>query len=207
MDSVGHDHNHPRQSDDKIRFYYQILGQALKELLIEKRIISASEIQLAMEKREAATPANGAKVVARAWLDPKYRKRLFTDANSAAAEFGLELPTTRLVALENTPKIHNVVVCTLCSCYPRDLLGLPPAWYKNKAYRSRVVHEPREVLKEFGTLLPDDLEIRVHDSTADLRYLVVPMQPSGTDDLGEEVLRSLVTRDMMIGVALADRAV
>ena len=109
--------------------------------------------------------------------------------------------------VENTANIHNVVVCTLCSCYPRDLLGLPPAWYKNKAYRSRVVHEPREVLKEFGTLLPDDLEIRVHDSTADLRYLVVPMRPSGTDDLGEEVLRSLVTRDMMIGVALADRAV
>ena len=207
MDSFGHDHSHdhPQQSDDKIHAYYQILGQALKELLIEKGIVSASEIQYAMERREATTPANGAKVVARAWLDSEYRKRLFMDANSAAAEFGIELPTTHLVALENTPKIHNVVVCTLCSCYPRDLLGLPPAWYKSKAYRSRVVCEPREVLKEFGTLLPDDVEVRVHDSTADLRYLVVPMRPDDTDDLGEDALRSLITRDTMIGVALAGR--
>ena len=208
MDIVDHDHDHdhPHQSDDKIRAYYQILGQALKELLIEKDIINPSEIQSAMEKREATTPANGAKVVARAWLDSEYRERLFMDANSAVAEFGIELPTTHLVALENTAKVHNVVVCTLCSCYPRDLLGLPPAWYKSKAYRSRVVHEPREVLKEFGTSLPDDVEVRVHDSTADLRYLVVPMQPDGTDDLGEDVLRSLITRDTMIGVALAGRA-
>ena len=207
MDSFGHDHDHSHQSDDKVHAYYQILGQALKELLIEKSIISASEIQAAMEKREATTPANGAKVVARAWLDSHYRERLFKDANSAVAEFGIELPTTRLVALENTSKIHNVVVCTLCSCYPRDLLGLPPAWYKSKSYRSRIVYEPRRVLKEFGTLLPDDTEVRVHDSTADLRYLVVPMQPDGTDNLKEDELRSLITRDTMIGVALADRII
>ncbi|MAW57718.1 MAG: nitrile hydratase subunit alpha [Oceanospirillales bacterium TMED33] len=199
---MNHDHDH--QSDDKVHAYYQILGQALKELLIEKGVVTASEIRLAMERRDSITPVNGAKVVARAWVDPEYRARLLADANAAVAEFGIEMPTTHLVALENSREVHNVVVCTLCSCYPRDLLGLPPAWYKSKAYRSRVVHAPREVLQEFGTDVSDSVEVRVHDSTADMRYLVIPMRPAGTEDWDEDTLRALVTRDTMVGVATVD---
>ncbi|NBS12502.1 MAG: nitrile hydratase subunit alpha [Gammaproteobacteria bacterium] len=199
-----HDHDHDHQSDDKVHAYYQILGQALKELLIEKGVVTAAEIRSAMERRDSITPVNGAKVVARAWVDPEYRTRLLADANAAVAEFGIEMPTTHLVAVENSPEVHNVVVCTLCSCYPRDLLGLPPAWYKSKAYRSRVVHAPRAVLQEFGTDVPDSVEVRVHDSTADMRYLVIPMRPSGTENWDEDALRALVTRDTMIGVATVD---
>ncbi|MGA1207464.1 MAG: nitrile hydratase subunit alpha [Litorivicinaceae bacterium] len=199
-----HDHDHDHQSDDKVHAYYQILGQALKELLIEKGVVTAVEIRSAMERRDSITPVNGAKVVARAWVDPEYRTRLLADANAAVAEFGIEMPTTHLVAVENSPEVHNVVVCTLCSCYPRDLLGLPPAWYKSKAYRSRVVHAPRAVLQEFGTDVPDSVEVRVHDSTADMRYLVIPMRPSGTENWDEDALRALVTRDTMIGVATVD---
>jgi nitrile hydratase len=191
-----HDHDHDHQSDDKVH--------ALKELLIEKGVVTASEIRLAMERRDSITPVNGAKVVARAWVDPEYRTRLLADANAAVAEFGIEMPTTRLVALENSREVHNVVVCTLCSCYPRDLLGLPPAWYKSKAYRSRVVHAPREVLQEFGTNVSDSVEVRVHDSTADMRYLVIPMRPAGTEGWDEDTLRALVTRDTMVGVATVD---
>lgn len=201
---MNHDHDHDHQSDDKVHAYYQILGQALKELLIEKGVVTASEIRLAMERRDSITPVNGAKVVARAWVDPEYRARLLADANAAVAEFGIEMPTTHLVALENSREVHNVVVCTLCSCYPRDLLGLPPAWYKSKAYRSRVVHAPREVLQEFGTDVSDSVEVRVHDSTADMRYLVIPMRPAGTEDWDEDTLRALVTRDTMVGVATVD---
>jgi nitrile hydratase alpha subunit len=200
--SHDHDHPHPLQDDDKVHSYYQILGQAMKELLIEKGVVSADEVRAALERRDGITPANGSKVVARAWLDPAYHERLFKDANAAVAEFGIDMPTTHLVAVENTPAVHNVVVCTLCSCYPRDLLGLPPAWYKSKAYRSRVVHEPRAVLAEFGTQIADDTEVRVHDSTADIRYLVVPRRPAGTEAMTEEQLRQLVTRDTMIGVTL-----
>ncbi len=197
-----HDHDHDHQPDDKVHSYYQILGVALKELLIEKGIVTADEVRSAVERRDSITPANGAKVVARAWTDPEYKKRLFENANAAVAEFGIDMPTTHLVAVENTADVHNVVVCTLCSCYPRDLLGLPPAWYKSSAYRSRVVHEPRKVLEEFGTEIPDDMEVRVHNSTADIRYLVVPQRPGGTDAMSEQQLRDLVTRDTMIGVAV-----
>ena len=195
-------HHHPPQPDDKVHSYYQILGVALKELLIEKGVVTADEVRAAVEKRDSITPANGAKVVARAWIDPEYKKRLFEDANAAVAEFGIDMPTTHLVALENTDDVHNVVVCTLCSCYPRDLLGLPPAWYKSSAYRSRVVHEPRAVLQEFGANIPDDVEVRVHDSTADMRYLVVPKRPVGTENMSEQQLRELITRDTMIGVTV-----
>jgi nitrile hydratase len=196
----GHDHSHPFQDDDKVHSYYQILGQAMKELLIEKGVVTADEVRAALERRDGITPANGSKVVARAWTDPAYRERLLKDANAAVAEFGIDMPTTHLVAVENTEDVHNVVVCTLCSCYPRDLLGLPPAWYKSKAYRSRIVHEPRAVLEEFGTELPDDVEVRVHDSTADMRYLVIPRRPTGTEGMNEEQLGALVSRDTMIGV-------
>jgi len=202
----GHDHDHghahaPPQPDDKVHSYYQILGVALKELLIEKGVVTADEVRAAIEARDSITPANGAKVVARAWIDPAYRERLLTDANAATAELGFPMHATHLVALENTDKVHNVVVCTLCSCYPRELLGLPPSWYKSKAYRARIVRGPRAVLEEFGTPVPDDVEVRVRDSTADLRYLVVPQRPAGTEGMGEEELARLVSRDAMIGVA------
>ena len=199
-----HDHGHehaPPQPDDKVHSYYQILGVALKELLIEKGVVTADEVREAIELRDSITPANGAKVVARAWVDPAYRERLMKDANAATAELGFPMHTTHLVALENTDSVHNVVVCTLCSCYPRELLGLPPSWYKSKAYRARIVREPRAVLEEFGTKVPDNVELRVRDSTADLRYLVVPKRPEGTEGMSEEQLVGLVSRDAMIGVA------
>jgi nitrile hydratase len=203
-DHHHHDHDHahsPPQPDDKVHSYYQILGVAIKELLIEKGVVTADEVRAAIEARDAMQPANGAKVVARAWIDPAYRERLLKDANAATAELGYPMHTTHLVALENTDKVHNVVVCTLCSCYPRELLGLPPSWYKSKAYRARIVREPRAVLEEFGTQIADDVEMRVRDSTADLRYLVVPQRPAGTEGMGEEELAKLVSRDAMIGVA------
>ena len=203
--SHDHDHEHghahsPPQPDDKVHSYYQILGVALKELLIEKGVVTADEVRAAIEARDAMQPANGAKVVARAWVDPAYRERLLKDANAATAELGYPMHTTHLVALENSDNVHNVVVCTLCSCYPRELLGLPPSWYKSKAYRARIVREPRAVLEEFGTHIADHVEMRVRDSTADLRYLVIPQRPEGTQGMGEEELAKLVTRDSMIGV-------
>ncbi|MDB5649599.1 MAG: Low-molecular weight cobalt-containing nitrile hydratase subunit alpha [Hyphomicrobiales bacterium] len=201
-----HDHDHPAHSppqpDDKVHSYYQILGVALKELLIEKGIVTADEVRSAIEKRDQITPAHGAAVVARAWSDAGFRTRLLTDANAAVAELGYPMTTTRLVAVENTADVHNVVVCTLCSCYPRELLGLPPAWYKSRAYRARIVHEPRAVLAEFGTQLLEETEVRVHDSTADMRFLVVPRRPAGTESLDEAALAELVSRDSMIGVAV-----
>lgn len=197
----GHDHGHaPPQPDHKVHSYYQILGVALKELLVEKGIVNADDVRAAIEKRDQITPAHGAKVVARSWVDPLYRIKLLTNANLAVAELGFPMTTTKLIAVENSDDVHHVVVCTLCSCYPRELLGLPPAWYKSRAYRARIVSEPRSVLSEFGTRLPDDVEVRVHDSTADMRYLVIPLQPQGTEDMSEDELAALVTRDSMIGV-------
>jgi nitrile hydratase len=200
----GHDHA-PPQPDDKVHSYYQILGIALKELLIEKGVVTADEVRRQIEHRDSITPANGSLVVAKAWTDPAFRQRLLADGNAAVAELGFHMTTTKLVAVENTPDEHNVVVCTLCSCYPRDLLGLPPSWYKSRAYRARVVREPRAVLAEFGTNVSDKVAVRVHDSTADMRFLVVPMRPAGTDGMNESELAALVTRDSMIGVSLPDR--
>jgi len=145
-------------------------------------------------------------MVARAWLDPAYKERMLADGTRAAEEIGLDVGPLKLVVVENTPVVHNVIVCTLCSCYPRMLLGLPPDWYKSRNYRSRVVREPRAVLAEFGTVIPEDVLIRVHDSTADMRYLVVPRRPEATENWSEAELTKLVTRDSMIGVALADNA-
>ena len=202
----GHDHGHahaPPQPDDRVSSYHQILGIALKELLIEKGVVTPEELRAAIEKRESASPADGAKIVARAWTDPDYRRRLLKDANAAVAEMGVPMATTHLVAVENSPAVHNVIVCTLCSCYPRELLGLPPAWYKSRAYRARVVREPRAVLAEFGTKLPPDVEVRVHDSTADMRYLVIPRRPAGTEGMTADELAAMVSRDAMIGVATA----
>jgi nitrile hydratase alpha subunit len=200
-----HDHAHPHAppaKDEKIHSYYQILGLALKELLIEKNIVTAEEIRATIEFRDSITPAIGAKIVARAWTDPAFKKRLATDGTEAIKEFGLDMGGTRLDVVENTPKVHNMIVCTLCSCYPRGVLGLPPSWYKSREYRARAVREPRAVLAEFGTHLPDTVEVRVHDSSADLRYLVLPMRPAGTEKMNEEQLAALVSRDCMIGVSL-----
>jgi nitrile hydratase alpha subunit len=200
-----HEHAHaPPQPDDKVGAYHEILGIALKELLIEKGVVSSAELREAIEKREAAVPANGARVIARAWTDPAFRDRLLTQANAAVAEMGVPMHTTHLVAVENTDTLHNVVVCTLCSCYPRELLGIPPAWYKSRSYRARIVRDPRGVLREFGTVLPPDMEVRVHDSSADMRYLVVPRRPAGTQGMKEEELAAMVSRDAMIGVATVE---
>lgn len=214
--SAHHDHDHghahpagqrhPFQPDaDDTLTYPRKIEIALRELLIEKGVLTADEIRAAVEGMDARSPARGSAVIARAWVDPHYKARLLSDANAACEELGLDLGTSelQLTAVENTPAVHNVIVCTLCSCYPRALLGLPPAWYKSFAYRSRVVSEPRAVLKEFGLVLGDEVAVRVHDSTADLRYIVVPMRPAGTEHMSESELARLATRDSLIGVAQA----
>ena len=178
---------------------------ALEAVLVEKGLLTTDQIDAIVERYERDLgPQNGARVVARAWIDPEYRGRLLADGTAAIAELGYGgLEGGTMVALENTSDVHNVVVCTLCSCYPWPVLGLPPTWYKSPAYRARVVAEPRAVLEEFGVRLPTQTRIRVWDSTSEVRYLVVPQRPAGTDDLGEEELAALVTRDSMIGTGLA----
>ena len=206
-DRHTHTHKHPYQPDHaEPSSYYELMGVALNELLIEKGIYTGEDLRQMIDTIEDIDPqTHGAQVVARAWVDPEFKTYLLSDGMAAVASLGLDPGFTILTALENTPKVHNVVVCTLCSCYPRALLGRPPLWYKSKEYRSRVVREPRAVLKEFGTDLADDVELRVHDSTAELRYIVIPMRPEGTDGMGESELVKLVSRDSMIGTALADQ--
>ncbi len=194
---------HPYRADnDTPLTYWQVMEIAIRELLIDKGIATASEIAVQIDTMDARSPADGASVVARAWTDPDFKGRLLQDASAAARELGFDIGALRLIAVENTADIHNVVVCTLCSCYPRNLLGLPPDWYKTRAYRSRVVKEPRRVLAEFGLTLPLSTRVRVHDSTADMRYIVLPARPAGTESLSEEQLAALVTRDSMIGTGL-----
>lgn len=202
----GHEHPHPTQPDieDQPFEYYQVMAEAVGELLIEKGVFTAAELRKTVEQIDASSPADGARVVARAWLDPAYKERLLEDANAAAAEVGIDAGVIPIRVVENTADIHNVVCCTLCSCYPRLLLGLPPDWYKARAFRSRIVREPRAVLREFGTVIADGIELRVHDSTADLRYMVLPRRPEGTDGLSEAELSALVTRDCMIGTAVVE---
>ena len=189
--------------EDRAPTTYELLETAVRELLIEKGVLTADEVRGAIEAMEARGPAQGSFIVARAWTDAGYRERLLADGGAAARELGIDVGATHLVVVENTPRIHNLIVCTLCSCYPRMVLGLPPDWYKSKAYRSRAVREPRAVLAEFGTEVAAEVEVRVHDSTADLRYLVLPLRPAGTDGWSEAALADLVTRDAMIGVARA----
>jgi nitrile hydratase len=182
--------------------YYEVMETAVRELLIEKGLIKAADIRRQIEVIDSRTPALGSRIVARAWVDGAFRSRLLSDGRAACEEFGITFyDNTGLIVLENTPTVHNLIVCTLCSCYPRPVLGLPPDWYKQKPYRARAVSEPRDVLSEFGTIIPDDVEIRVSDSTAMVRYLVLPKRPKGTEGLTEEQLAALVTRDAMIGVA------
>ena len=186
--------------------YFQLMEVSLRELLVEKGVVSDAEVDAVAADMKSRGPERGAKVVARAWTDPAYKQRLLADGTKACEELGLDVPALRLVVVENTPQVHNVIVCTLCSCYPRMLLGLPPDWYKSSNYRSRVVREPRAVLAEFGTRIPDEVAIRVHDSTADMRYMVLPLRPAGTEGWSEQRLAGIVTRDSMIGVALARTA-
>jgi len=201
---MAHDHDHPHQLDaDRAEevTYHQRLGEAVRELLIEKGVVTADEVRRQIEKMDARSPALGARVVARAWVDPAFKARLLADGSAACRELGIDMGATHLVVVENSAAVHNLVVCTLCSCYPRALLGLPPDWYKSRNYRSRAVREPRAVLAEFGTVLPQGVAVRVHDSTADMRYLVLPARPAGSDSLDEAALAGLVTRDSMIGVS------
>ncbi len=181
--------------------YYQVMEIALRELLIEKNIFSADDVRRQIEFMDGRNPGIGARLVAHAWRDAEFKARALANGSAAAQELGIEIGPTKLIVLENTEKIHNLVVCTLCSCYPRMLLGLPPDWYKSKAYRSRAVRDPRAVLREFGTEISNEIEVRVHDSTADMRYLVLPLRPAGAERLSESELAQLVTRDSMIGVA------
>jgi nitrile hydratase len=194
--------NHHRPEPES---YASMRARALEALLVEKGIISTDSIDAVVQAyEEDIGPRNGAKVIARAWLDPEYKRRLLADGRAAVAELGYSNGQgAELIVVENSSDVHNLIVCTLCSCYPSGLLGLPPKWYKDFAYRSRAVREPRAVLREFGTELPDDVEVRVWDSTAELRYMVLPERPAGTDGLTEEELVELVPRDAMIGVVKA----
>jgi nitrile hydratase len=201
-----HSHDHtPITVPDGTPGYYEVMETAIRELLAEKGVIHPAEIRRQLEVLDSRNPQLGAKVVARAWVDPEFRARLLLNGRSACEELGITFyDDTQLIVLENTRDIHNLIVCTLCSCYPRPVLGLPPDWYKQKPYRARAVKEPRNVLAEFGTAIPEDVEIRVSDSTAMVRYLVLPQRPSGTETWSEEELSSLVTRDAMIGVSIID---
>ena len=198
-----HDHEeHPGMAHDEDMGYYARRARAMEALLVEKGICSPDEIQGMVDRVEARSPADGARVVARAWADQAFKDLLLSDPEAALAELGYRLPQTtpKLEVVENTGDVHHLVVCTLCSCYPRNLLGRPPDWYKSLAYRSRAVVDPRGVIREFGLELPVDTEVRVLDSTADLRYLVLPRRPGGTEGMSESELAELVTRDSMIGV-------
>lgn len=189
-------HRHGFDSDT-----YKQLAVAVRELLVEKAVITEDELDRQMARMDARSPEQGARMVARAWTDPDYKARLLADGSAAAEELGIAVDGTLLIVVENTTAVHNLFVCTLCSCYPRSILGLPPDWYKGPEYRKRVIREPRAVLKQFGTEISDDVEVRVHDSTADMRYMILPERPAGTDGLSEDELAKLVVRDSMIGVA------
>jgi nitrile hydratase subunit alpha len=186
--------------------YFQLMEVSLRELLVGKGLITEDQVRAQVGDMASRTPARGAQVVAKAWLDSSFKKLLVEDGSAACESIGLDVKPMRLVVVENTPAIHNVIVCTLCSCYPRPLLGIPPEWYKSRAYRSRMVREPRAVLGEFGLEIEKEVQIRVHDSTADMRYLVLPMRPAGTEGWSEQRLADLISRDAMIGVAVPSAA-
>ncbi len=199
-DHHDHDHertfqpDHPEPTSDAAR-----VGLALRELLIKAGHYTPAEEQAMIARMQGASPENGARLVARAWTDPGFKERLLADGSEAIRELGFDLAPVEFTVMENTDGVHNVIVCTLCSCYPRALLGMSPAWYKSRAYRARVVREPRAVLAEFGVDLDDAVEVRVHDSTAELRYMVLPQRPAGTDGWNETQLAAIVTRDSLIG--------
>jgi len=208
-DDHDHDHDHgdphaPQKDHDAgPASPYEVLEQAIRELLIERGVLTAAEISAQIDVVDSRSAELGAKVIARAWVDPDFKQRLIADTRKALLELGIDIGTiAEFRVVESTPQLHNVVVCTLCSCYPKMLLGIPPAWYKSLAYRARTVREPRAVLAEFGVTVPKDVAVRVHDSTADLRYVVLPARPAGTEGWTEQQLAAIVTRDCMIGTAL-----
>ena len=208
-DERGHAHHHdheiaPENRDVEETGHYELMATAIRDLLVEKGVVTPEQIRTQLEFMDSRGPAVGAEIVAKAWTDPAFKQRLMDDGTAAVAELGIPMAGTELVVVENTPDAHNMIVCTLCSCYPRTILGLPPDWYKSKSYRSRAVIEPRAVLKEFGTEIPDGVTVRVHDSNADMRYLVLPMRPEETDGWDAERLAGIVTRDCMVGTALPD---
>ena len=200
---MTHDHDHPREpitSNGEPPAASRV--RALEALLVEKGVISKEDVRRQVDWLVSRSPGDGARIVARAWVDPDFKERLLTNARAAALELGLDPgPSPVVEAVENTEEVHNMVVCTLCSCYPRALLGPPPDWYKSSPYRSRAVADPRGVLHEFGLDLDDEVEVHVYDSTADIRYLVIPRRPEGTESMTEDELAALITRDSMIGVA------
>ena len=218
MSSDHHDHDHHHADhhhddheplvieDEQGNIEGQILIDALQNLLVARNLIAPGEVRREIERIESPGVHLGAKIVARAWVDEGYKSRLLQDGKSAAAELGIGVGEAQLIVVENTEALHNLVCCTLCSCYPRSILGQPPSWYISKAYRARAVREPRAVLAEFDLHVPDDIQLIVHDSNADMRYLVLPARPAATADLTEEALAALVTRDCMIGVAVVDAA-
>ena len=199
-----HDHSRTFQLDIEDSPYstHQLMAEAVERLLIEKGVFTTEALRRQIEIQDSRTPSQGAALVAKAWVDPSFKRHLLEDVNAAAEAAGVIAGDIPIRAVENTVGLHNVIVCTLCSCYPRQLIGLPPDWYKSRAYRSRMVHEPRAVLAEFGTQIADDVEVRVHDSTADLRFIVSPMPPDGAGQMDEADLAALVTRDCMIGVSV-----
>lgn len=197
-------HRHPPQPDleDTPLARHQLMQMAVTSLLIEKGIFSGDDMRAQVERMDGLNPGIGARLVARAWTDEGFRQRLLAESRAAAAELGIDTGPIPILVMENTPETHNLVVCTLCSCYPKFLLGVPPDWYKSRNYRRRAVREPRRVLAEFGTELGPDVAIRVHDSTADMRYMILPARPAGTEGMSEAELARLVTRDSLIGVTV-----
>jgi hypothetical protein len=212
MSKHDHDHDHDDEheplvvEDEDGNIEGQIIIDALQNLLVERNLIAPGEVRREIERIEAPGVHLGAKIVARAWIDDAYKARLLLDGKSAAAELGIGVGEAQLIVVENTDKLHNLVCCTLCSCYPRSILGQPPSWYISKAYRARAVREPRAVLSEFDLHVPEHVQLTVHDSNADMRYLVLPARPSGTETMSEQDLAELVTRDCMIGVAVVEPA-
>ena len=202
MANHGHENGHSHGENAE---YYSKRAQAMQALLIEKGVCTLDDILTMADKIDSRSPEDGAKILAHAWVDPEYKKRLLANAEAAFLELGYDLPETspKITVLENTNDIHNMAVCTLCSCFPRAIIGRPPAWYKELSYRSKVVVDPRGVLQEFGTVLDEAVQVRVIDSSADYRYLILPNRPAGTENMSEEELAKLITQESMIGVGLA----
>ncbi|MFP6778274.1 MAG: nitrile hydratase subunit alpha [Alphaproteobacteria bacterium] len=192
------------RSEDSVLDHYQAMELAVSALMIDKGYFTEADMAAEIDAMAKRTPDIGAAVVAQAWTDPDFKARLLADGTAACESIGLDMGPTRLMVVESTDTVHNVIVCTLCSCFPRMLMGIPPDWYKSKEYRSRVVREPRVVLKEFGTQPGANVSVRVHDNSADMRYLVLPKRPEGTDGMSREELAKLVTRDSMIGVKIIE---
>ena len=200
--------HHPHEEAGRTTSPYAARIRAIEALLLEKGVLTEPEVQDSISYMEARSPANGAKLVARAWVDPDFKELLLSDGKAAASELGMDPEhPAEFVVVENTPEVHNLIVCTLCSCYPRAILGRPPDWYKSFAYRSRAVREPRAVMREFGFEPPEGVEVLVHDSTADVRYMVLPMRPPGTEGMDEEELAGLVTRDSLVGAGIPRNSV